>query len=274
MPILALADAEIHYEVFGEGPPMVFLAATAWPGTPWKLHQVSEFSRDHRVIVYDQRGTGASTTRGTDFSTARLAADAAALLEHLGVEGAIVCGHSNGGRVAQMLTVEYPRAVGRLVLLSSGATHGRRGVPLPMILKLVEHGYLEYERATHIATGCTPAYYSAHREQVDAFVEGLLPGRAPLETMLRYVAGAQESDTTARLREIRVPALVMVGDAEKHNVAGTTHFAFAEILASRMNDAKLVVMPDAGHYYAFYTPERTNEVIRAFLATAPEGATR
>lgn len=248
---------------------MLFIAATAWPGAPWKLHQVPEFSRDHRVIVYDQRGTGASTVRATDFSTRRLAADAAALLDHLGVAGATVCGHSNGGRVAQMLAVEYPRAVGRLVLLSSGATHGGRGVPIPMIVRLAEHGYAAYDRATHIATGCTPSYYAAHKQKVDTFVEFMLAGSVPLETMLRYVAGAQESDTTALLGEIRVPTLVMVGDGEKHNVAGTTHFAFAEILVKNIADAKLVVLRDAGHYYAFYTPEETNKVIRDFLATNP-----
>src|SRR5580704_9585908 len=98
MPILRLADADIHYKVSGSGPAMLFIAATAWHGAPWELHQVPEFSRDHQVIVYDQRGTGSSSTRSKDFSTRRLAQDAVALLDHLRVERAIICGHSNGGR--------------------------------------------------------------------------------------------------------------------------------------------------------------------------------
>lgn len=267
MPVLQLPDADLHYETFGEGPAMLFLAATAWPGGPWKLHQVPEFARDHRVIVFDQRGTGASTARGTDFTTERLAADAAALLDHLAVDGAIVCGHSNGGRVAQMLALEHPRKVARLVLLSSGATHRYQGVPIPMIVRLVELGYREYARAGSIASGCTAAYYAANREKVDAFVQVLQDGLTPLETMLRHVAG-KGSDTTARLGEIRAPALVMIGDDETHGDAGTSHFEFAQILAARIPNAKLVVLPGEGHYYPFYEPEKTNAIIREFITTA------
>lgn len=268
MPVLTLDDADLHYETFGDGPAMLFLAATAWPGAPWKLHQVPAFQRDHRVIVFDQRGTGASTARGTDFSTQRLAADAAALLDHLGVDGAIVCGHSNGGRVAQMLALEYPRRVSKLVLLSSGATHSTRGVPIAMIVKLVELGHREYARRSSIATGCTAEYYAANREQVDAFIDVLLAGLTPLETMLRHVAGRTESDTTSRLGEIRVPTLVVVGDDETHADSGDSHFTFAQTLAARIPNAQLVVLAGEGHYYPFYQPAKTNALIREFVTSA------
>ena len=52
----------------------------------------------YRIIIFDQRGTGRSPVRSADFSNARLTADAAALLRHLGAKDAIVLGHSNGGR--------------------------------------------------------------------------------------------------------------------------------------------------------------------------------
>ena len=60
MPTLQLRDVEIYYEVHGEGPPMVFLSETACDGEVWKIHQVPEFSKDHRVIIHDYRGTGRS----------------------------------------------------------------------------------------------------------------------------------------------------------------------------------------------------------------------
>src|SRR4051812_18473767 len=123
MPTLSLPDVELHYEVQGEGPPFLFMSQTATDGGYWKPYQLPEFARDHRVIVYDQRGTGRSPTRAGDFSTRRLAEDAAALLAHLGAGRAIVCGHSNGGRVAQLLTLDHPDKVGRLILASSGGSH-------------------------------------------------------------------------------------------------------------------------------------------------------
>jgi pimeloyl-ACP methyl ester carboxylesterase len=88
----------------------------------------------------------------------------------------------------------------------------------------------------------------------------------PLENYLGHVVGRAESDTTSRLREIRAPTLVVVGDDEDHGSAsGDTHFHFAKILARDIGDAKLVVMPGEGHHYPFYSSEKTNKVIREFI---------
>ena len=58
MPFLQLKDLKLYYEVHGEGLPLLFISETACHGEVWKTYQVPEFSRDHRVIIYDQRGTG------------------------------------------------------------------------------------------------------------------------------------------------------------------------------------------------------------------------
>lgn len=216
LPALRLDDAEIGFTVTGNGPAMLFLSATARSGAAWKLHQVPEFSRDHRTIVYDQRGTGTSATSCADFSTARLVADAVALLDHLDVDRAIVCGHSNGGRVAQLLAIEHPERVEKLILASTGATHRTKGIPLKLCLGLVELGYARYDRKSALATGCTPAYYAAHRAEVDAFLDLLAANRPSLEVFLGHVIGRGESDTTSRLTEIVAPTLVLVGDDETH----------------------------------------------------------
>ena len=73
MPNLRVDDTDLYYEVHGAGPPFLFMSQTATHGAVWKPLQVPEFARDHRVIIYDQRGTGRSSTRSTDFSTKRLA---------------------------------------------------------------------------------------------------------------------------------------------------------------------------------------------------------
>ena len=263
--ILDLGDTQLAYEVAGSGSPMLFLSATAWDRRPWQLHQVPEFARDHTVIVFDQRGTGQSPTRSTDFSTVRLAADAAALLDHLGFGGAIVCGHSNGGRVSQQLALDHPRKVAKLILASSGATHGTRGIPIGMIVQLVEKGYEGYVRDLAVETGCSKAYYATHRAEFDAFLNVRMQNLPTLESFLRHVLGRQEGDTTSRLGELRVPTLVMVGDDEDHGGSGTTHFAFAKILAEKIAGAQLVIFPDEGHYYPFLSPAPTHAAMRAFL---------
>lgn len=268
MPILHLDDADISYETFGEGTPFLFCSATSTSGDVWKLCQVPEFSRDHQVIVFDQRGVGKSPARSTDFSTAQLAADAAALLEHLNAPPAIVLGHSNGGRVAQLLALDYPQRVRKLILASSGGTHKKtKGIPLSVCMELLNKGYERSLREHAIEAGFTKAYAAAHPDEVERFLAVRCADPPPVEIYLRHVIGRQEYDAGDRLKTIAVPTLVMVGDDEGHGQRGDlSHLDFAKSLAAEIPGAKLAVLPDQGHYYYFSDAATTNRIIREFIA--------
>jgi aminoacrylate hydrolase len=267
MPFVKLPDAELHYEAFGEGPPLLFLSATAWHGGVWTLHQVPDLSRDHRIVVFDQRGIGTSAASGADFSTKRLAQDAIALLDHLGIRKASLLGHSNGGRVAQLIALDWPDRVEKLILASSGATHASKGIPVGMCLEMVEKGYPAYVRDHAIEVGFTKDFVAKNPAKVEALLKERLDNLPKLENFLRYVVARQESDTTSRLKAIRAPTLVMIGDDEDHGAAAdATHMAFAKVLARDIPGAKLMVFPGQGHYYLFMEPEKANAAIREFLA--------
>ncbi len=268
MPTLKIDEFELCYEVHGDGPPLLFIAETACHGGVWKPYQVPEFSPDHTVIIYDQRGTGRSTYSGADFSTQSLADDAAALLAHLGVGPAIVYGHSMGGRVAQLVALDHPDRVAKLVLASSGASHHSRGIPVNMCLELVEKGYERYARDHAVRIGYTRAFVEAHPDRVEEFLKVRLADLPPLEVYLRVVIARQEHDTLDRLKDIRVPTLLLVGDDEGHSSADISHWDSAKILADNIPNARLVVIPDQGHYYPFVDPETTHRVVREFLAEA------
>ncbi|HLH96278.1 MAG TPA: alpha/beta hydrolase [Xanthobacteraceae bacterium] len=267
MPVLSVDGAELSYQTYGEGTPFLFLARTAGHGEAWKLHQVAEFSRDHRVIICDQRGTGKSSAGGTDFSTQRLADDAAALLQHLGARNAVVLGHSNGGRVAQALALDHPELVSRLILASSGGAHHSQGIPIRMCVELVEKGYARYVREHSLDVGFTRGFAQAHPDIVARVLGVLLADPPPLSVFLGHVVGRQGYDPTPRLKDLRIPTLVMVGDDENRGAQhGTTHKQFAERLVAAIPNAQLAVIPNQGHYYLYADPATTHRVIREFLA--------
>ena len=266
MPYLSLPDAEIYYETHGEGSPFLFCSVTGLDHQAWKFHQVREFSRDHRVILFDYRGTGKSSKTVQKYSIPMFAADAAALLDHLNVEQAIVCGHSMGGVVAQFLAIEHPRKVKKLILASSGAAHpGAHGIPLTMCRDMVRQGFDGYIREHTIETGWTKEFVATHPELIEKFLQVRMSGIAPLENYLHFVLARQGHDHTARLKEIRVPTLVLVGDDENHGAADNTHWAAAHQLASAIPTAKLVVLPGEGHHYLATNPAAAHEAIRAFI---------
>ena len=272
MPFVKVPDAEIFYESFGKGPPLLLLAQTAWYGGSWKFEQVPDLSRDHQVIVYDQRGTGKSTkVTSKDFSTNRLAADAIAILDDLGIEKANVCGHSNGGRVAQVIALDYPDRVERLLLASAGGSGSKKSdsgpLPLGMILEIIEKGYPGYARIHSIETGFTATYAKDHADRVEVLMQDNLNNLTSPEYFLRHVMGRQTTETTSRLHNIKVPTLVMVGDDEDHGSSSDlTHLGFAKVLAEKIPGAKLIVFPDEGHNYWYSAPQKFNAAVRDFIA--------
>ena len=266
MPHLNLKDVDLYYEVHGDGPPFLFLSETACDGAVWKIYQVPEFSRDHKVIIFDYRGTGLSGKPPIKYTTKMFADDAARLLDHLGAQGAIVCGHSMGGRVAQLLALEYPGKVKKLILASTGASHPEaKGIPLRLCKEMVERGYERYVREHTIEVGWTESYVEKHRELIERFLEVRMANLAPVECYLRHVIARQEHDTGSRLKDIAVPTLILVGDDDHFVVSDLSHRASAEILAREIPNARLVVLPGERHSYFFTNPEAAHKAVRDFI---------
>ncbi len=268
MPFLKRNDVEIYYETHCQGTPFMFFSETACDGEIWKTFQVPEFSRDHMVITHDYRDTGKSTKPAKQYTTEDFVDDAVAILDHLNAVPAIVCGHSMGGRVIQLMALKYPTKVKKMIIASSGAGHpGMKGIPLKMCKEMVELGYERYVRDHALEVGWTKGYIEQHRDRVEHFLNFRIATLPPLESYLRHVIARQEHDTTDRLKEIKVPTLVMVGSDDHASATGRSHRTDADILARGIPNAKLAVIPGEAHNYFFTNPGEAQRIIREFLAT-------
>ena len=266
MAIVQSNGAEIYFETHGEGRALVFFSETACDGQVWKLFQVPEFARDHRVIVHDYRGTGRSSKPSVDYTTRMFCDDLVAILDHLDIDRAIVLGHSMGGRVAQLVALEYPERVSKLILASSGASFpGAAGLPLVMCKEMIEWGYEQYVREHTLEVGFTDEFVKTNPQRVESFFRARLGNLCPVEFYLRHVLARQSHDTSARLKDIRVPTLVMVGELEGDPKSAISHLASSKILAKGIADAKFVMLPGQKHNYFASAPKDVHQVIRDFL---------
>ncbi len=268
MPYIKSKDGvDIYYEATGRGTPFLFLSETACDGAVWNLYQTPDFGRDHCVITFDYRGTGLSGKPSAKYSTGMFADDAAAILDHLGLEGAVVCGHSMGGRVAQLLALDHPEKVGKLILASSGAAHpGEHGIPFRIAKEMVEWGYERYVRQHTIVVGWTEIYARNHMNLIEQYLQVRMANLCPVEFYLRHVLARQEHDTSSRLKDIKVPTLIFVGDDDHFVVSDMSHRSGADILAQGIRNSKLIVLPGERHSYFFTEPQKVHEIIREFLA--------
>lgn len=264
--LFAIGDIKIHYEIAGEGPALLFFPETACAGDVWNRFQVPEFSRDHLVITHDYRGTGKSSRPTTQYSCEDFVDDAAALLDHLNAGPAILLGHSMGGRVAMLMALKYPAKVKKLIVASVGPGFSSAPpIPFKMCKEMAEWGYEKYVREHTIQVGFTDGFVKAHSDRVETFFRARLANLCPVEFYLRHVLARQSHNTSARLKDIRVPTLVMVGAEEGDPGSAISHLASSEILAKNIPGAKFVVLPGQKHNYFASAPEEAHRIIREFL---------
>lgn len=109
----------LYHEVYGEGPALVLLHGGMLTIDLNFATLIPALARDHTVIAVEQQGHGRTATIDRPLTYPNLASDVVALLDHLGVEQAVVLGHSLGGAVALELAVSHPARVRAVVPMSA-----------------------------------------------------------------------------------------------------------------------------------------------------------
>jgi pimeloyl-ACP methyl ester carboxylesterase len=110
---------KVYYEVYGEGRPIVLLHGAFYTiGMNWG-QLIPELSKTRKVIAIEMQGHGHTpfSDRKLDFPT--LASDVVGVMDHLRIDSADVAGYSMGGSVAYQLTIQSPKRVRKLVIISS-----------------------------------------------------------------------------------------------------------------------------------------------------------
>ncbi|MEA3209506.1 MAG: 3-oxoadipate enol-lactonase [Chthoniobacter sp.] len=133
MALLSRTDAELYYELSGDGRPVLFIQGIGVAGEGWRP-QVSALSARWQTLLFDNRGLGRSVPCRGPITVEAMAGDARALLDAAGWASAHVVGHSMGGVIAQQLALDAPDRVRSLALLCTFA-RGADGARLtPSIL--------------------------------------------------------------------------------------------------------------------------------------------
>ena len=131
MPNAIVNGISIDYSTAGDGPPVLLICGTGQPADLWFAQVTDLAAAGHTVITFDNRGCGRSEAPPAPYRVADMAADTAALIEHLGLGPCDVIGYSLGAYIAQELAVTRAGLVRRLVLLAGPARAGLRGGALP-----------------------------------------------------------------------------------------------------------------------------------------------
>lgn len=265
MPEAELNGAAIHYVVEGSGEPLLLIAGQGSDHTSWDP-VVDDFAAHHRCIRWDHRGTGSSDKpRQPPYSIEGFAADAVALLDHLGIERAHAYGISMGGRICQRLAIDHRDRLGAVVLgcTTPGNRHGIRRPPEAEAVFVDRPPDVESRVHALVELMVSPAWAQANRWYVDRLRGRVLHPIPDHALRLHYLA-SEGHEAWDDLPTVTNPVLVIHGDEDLLNAS-----ANAPLLAARIPDAELHLVPGGRHGYFVEHREQASPVVLDFLARHP-----
>ena len=263
MPTAAVNGIEIYYELGGEGPRLIFFngsgttLATTGP-------MIDPFRTRFEVLAFDQRGLGQTTIPPGQYEMADYAADAAALLDHVGWDRCRAVGVSFGGMVAQEFAVTYPERVERLALVCTSPGGDFASYPLHEMAGKSEEELLALG-ATLLDTRFTPEYLAEH--ETDRMIAEMVAARRANPSTGEVLRGEQAQldarsrlDVIDRLGCVTSPTLVASGRYD-----GIAPADNGEAIAARVPGAELRVY-EGGHMFFIQDPAAFPEILD-FLAS-------
>ena len=266
LPTVAVDGAQIAYRRVGKGRPLLVLNGFAATSADWDPSFIDRLASSNEVILLDNRGIGDSTDDGQPFDILKLAADAARVIESLGIHRASVMGWSMGGFIAQTFAARYADRVDKLVLLSTDPGGIEADLASPEVWsQLLDTSGTPNEQARRLLFLLFPndVAESLYRQ----FGDIVAAARAQLSVeLLKRQAAAMDawhhSGLTSQLREIRRPVLIAAG---MEDIVIPPSNALK--LVNTIPGAWLSQFPYGGHAFMAQYPRTIADLINCFLAT-------
>ncbi|MGD8454373.1 MAG: alpha/beta fold hydrolase [Phycisphaerae bacterium] len=252
---LPVAGGRLYYEVAGSGPAIVLLHDGLLHSAAWDA-QWRELTPQYRVVRYDRRGYGRSDAPTAPYSDLE---DLEALLAALDIHRATLIGCSAGGELAVHFAAAHPDRVDALVLI--GAVLDPLGCSAHFIQWLfASEGAAAEDKIARWAAD--PYLTAAGNDAARARITELLTAYpANLDRSRYQYLQPTPPEVVARWRQIRAPALLIVGSGDISDV-----HAHAGAMEAAILGAQRIVMPDTGHLAYLEQPAAFNRTLRDFLS--------
>ena len=257
MPEIRVNGVNIYYEISGQGPALVLLHGWAENHNFWKF-QIPDFSKDYKVVAIDLRGHGESDKPKAEYSIQKFADDLYHVLNGLGIDRAIIAGHSMGGMTALVFCLAHPEKVKALILVNttSAGIHEAGIISPKEILEIIrtsgfENVVKQFFAQTFFASGTSGDLINWAKSEV------LKTPQYVVEEALKAI---MEHAVTRKLSKITVPTLIIHSTEDL-----AIGVKMAEIMNERIPNSRLKIVEGAGHHTMLEKPDEFKNTVLDFL---------
>jgi len=275
-----VSNGELYCREIGDGAPIVVIHGGPDFDHTCLLPDMDRLADGYHLVYYDQhlRGRSRGTLRLDDIAIERYVDDLDRVRRHVGAETIALLGHSWGGFVAMHYALAHPANVSRMILLNTASAsnadleamkvvRARKQAPHRLRLDQIassvdfEQGdpllVAEYYRIDFGTTFKRAA--DARRLNLSWTREDILRGRAIEDRLAQGLFWQKGYTILPALAALRVPTLVIHGEADFFPLASSAHIAEA------IPGARLVTIPDSGHFSYIDAPADVRQAIDAFM---------
>ena len=259
-------DIQLAYDDAGSGTAVLLIHGYPFNRSLW-AEQAEALSSNYRVITPDLRGFGESAIGEINSSEGpvtmnRMAQDVAELMDHLGIEQAVIGGLSMGGYVALAFMKQFPSRVKALVLADTRAqadTEEAKQTRYQQAEKALGEGVAGIADAM-LPKLLTPDTVSKRPEVVKRVRDMMLKTK-PQGAAAALWGMAEREDQSEFISTISVPTMIVVGRED-----AITPVADSEKMQSKIGPSRLVVIENAGHVSNVEQTEQFNTALLTFLS--------
>ena len=253
---------KIYYQVRGAGTPLMLLMGFGADGDVWELHAAA-YAKHFKCIILDNRGVGKSDAPAGPYSTAMMADDVVAVMDHLNIDKTQVAGISMGGAIAQSLAINHPDRVTSLTLISTWPVFNNYAKTVYENLKklrkvVAPDDFMELLQLWIFA----PPHYEDNMSDLKAGQLSAKENNNPQSTdgFDGQLDACIHHNVVDRLHEINVPTLITIGMMDIF-----TPPPFSDIMHEKIAGSIIERFPTGGHVHHWEDLERFNNVTTSFL---------
>ncbi|MGN6628782.1 MAG: alpha/beta fold hydrolase [Candidatus Nitrosocosmicus sp.] len=261
-----VGDINIDYKSFGSGPPIVLISGSGNVMDVWPSYFLQELSKNHKVVIFDNRGVGNTTAGTKPFSIVQFANDTAGLMDALNIQKADILGFSMASFIAQQLALLNPQKVDHLILYGASCG-GQEGIAQSNAVVKTLSDAVNNRTSDPNALLSTTFPVKWMKEHPDFFKVFTSTSEIIPSSILKIQFDLVEnwfsknwSGVCNQISKITTPTLIITGTEDVAVPANNSL-----ILVQKIPNAWLVQIKEAGHGLMYQYPEKFTIIVKTFL---------